>query len=340
MTNSTASSLPLQLGTSLLTLLGRLGQWIFARFMTNPVQNSGLIVLAIALTFSASNALFWQTGRHPAPLFSTGTSAPAFIGQPEAPHPAPLPAPLRDRTTSAVEIQAPAQPAPSLPLEEGLGHEVNNDQLRSAQTILSTLGLYEGKIDGFYGPATAAALRAFELRNGYPPKGALTPEIISKILAAPTNNQPSAPRVIASEQVAVRTALQETTPPAQTPEPQLAEQPHTADPLAIIAQSVAAQNGTVPAPLVTAAVQPAAAQPVDTAQPLPAPLDPSVDSELIKKIQRGLSSLAFLHGAIDGVAGDETARAIREFEVFNNLQVTGRISPELVDLLISVGAAI
>lgn len=67
---------------------------------------------------------------------------------------------------------------------------------------------------------------------------------------------------------------------------------------------------------------------------------PATNPELVMKIQRGLASLGFLYGAIDGKAGDATARAIRQFEIFSNLDVTGEISPELVDLLQAAGATI
>ncbi len=64
------------------------------------------------------------------------------------------------------------------------------------------------------------------------------------------------------------------------------------------------------------------------------------DPMIVAKVQRGLGSLGFLHGPADGVAGEATAKAIRNFEVYFNYKVTGRISPELLDLLVDNGAAI
>jgi peptidoglycan hydrolase-like protein with peptidoglycan-binding domain len=64
------------------------------------------------------------------------------------------------------------------------------------------------------------------------------------------------------------------------------------------------------------------------------------DPVTVAKVQRGLGSLGFLHGPADGVAGDATAKAIRNFEVYFNYKVTGRISPELLDLLVENGASI
>jgi peptidoglycan hydrolase-like protein with peptidoglycan-binding domain len=64
------------------------------------------------------------------------------------------------------------------------------------------------------------------------------------------------------------------------------------------------------------------------------------DPVTVAKVQRGLGSLGFLHGPADGVAGEATAKAIRNFEVYFNYKVTGRISPELLDLLVQNGASI
>jgi hypothetical protein len=64
------------------------------------------------------------------------------------------------------------------------------------------------------------------------------------------------------------------------------------------------------------------------------------DPVIVAKVQRGLASLGFLHGPADGIAGEATAKAIRNFEVYYNYKVTGRISPELLDLLVQNGASI
>ncbi|WP_421760596.1 peptidoglycan-binding protein [Devosia sp.] len=71
-----------------------------------------------------------------------------------------------------------------------------------------------------------------------------------------------------------------------------------------------------------------------------APAFSVTDPVIVAKVQRGLGSLGFLHGPADGVAGEATAKAIRNFEVYFNYNVTGRISPELIDLLVDNGASI
>ena len=67
---------------------------------------------------------------------------------------------------------------------------------------------------------------------------------------------------------------------------------------------------------------------------------PATDGELVADIQRGLASLGFFRGQIDGNPGPETARAIREFENFHRYKITGQVQPDLIDLLRKAGATI
>ena len=55
---------------------------------------------------------------------------------------------------------------------------------------------------------------------------------------------------------------------------------------------------------------------------------------------RGLNSLGFLHGEISGIADEATSKAVRNFEVYYNYDVTGKISKGLVNLLQQAGAVI
>ncbi len=68
--------------------------------------------------------------------------------------------------------------------------------------------------------------------------------------------------------------------------------------------------------------------------------EPDPQREFVAAVQRGLASLGFLHGEIDGIAGEATARAIRNFEVFNNYPVTGEVTPELIDMLQAANASL
>jgi len=68
--------------------------------------------------------------------------------------------------------------------------------------------------------------------------------------------------------------------------------------------------------------------------------DASGNSDIVASVQRGLNSLGFLHAKVSGIADEATAKAIRNFEVYFNYNVTGRVTRQLVDLLEQNGAVI
>jgi len=99
-------------------------------------------------------------------------------------------------------------------------------------------------------------------------------------------------------------------------------------------------------PTIAVHAQPAPEASADTAQAMPGAIAPadakdaSTDPTIVGEVQRGLNSLGFLHQQVDGVAGEATAKAIRNFEVYFNYNVTGRVTRDLVKLLQQNGAVI
>jgi len=148
----------------------------------------------------------------------------------------------------------------------------------------------------------------------------------------------------------VQAVAMTTRPPATKPAPvqQVAAAPavETAAPAQPAAQVAMAAPVAVPGkPLVVAEPEPETIPevPVLETDAKPEDLMPAfsvTDPVIVAQVQRGLGSLGFLHGPADGVAGEATAKAIRNFEVYYNYKVTGRISPELLDLLVQNGASI
>jgi peptidoglycan hydrolase-like protein with peptidoglycan-binding domain len=250
---------------------------------------------------------------------------------------------------------------------------VGNSDAFAVQKKLTELGLFNGKVDGFYGPMTANAIRAFELRNGMAPTGALTRNVIDAILRADLSG--AAPVVVPApvQQAVVPPVVVQSAPQPQADRlvarlPALSPVDQAVDTIGNAAAQtidsiVAAVDGgrTTPA---APAVKPVPALPLlttsQTAQQMPAPAQvaslepmsapvaapvqadvaPANNVQLVSTIQRGLASLGFYHGSIDGHPGDGTARAIREFENFHSYRVTGQVNPDLVGLLRQAGASI
>jgi peptidoglycan hydrolase-like protein with peptidoglycan-binding domain len=409
MTASTLSRLPLLAGGVLAAGLGRAGHWTLERYMRAPLASTGLLLMVTMTAMAASNALYNQHQRHPAPFFSPSTTVPQAVSDqgaaqvlapvPETASPqiqqaqTATPVTVTQETTGSVAAPAP-QVIPDAP--------VGNKDAFAVQKKLFELGLFQGTVDGFYGPMTARAIRSFEERNGLTPTGALTPAVIDAILRADANGR--VPVALAAPQPVAQPAPVQVVQPAPAPvvqqavvapvkpAPQPAPAPiqqqaavqlpaltpvdQAVDTVGNAAAStidsiVAAVGGSqrttppaalpmmpvtnqpMPAPVQVASLEPMAApQPVTAvqAEPVPdqlmataanaEPVNPANNTQLVSQIQRGLASLGFYHGSIDGHPGDATARAIREFENFHSYKVTGQVNPDLVGLLRESGASI
>ncbi|SFZ85893.1 Putative peptidoglycan binding domain-containing protein [Devosia enhydra] len=450
MTATTLTHLPLAAGGAIAHSAKRAALWGIASYMRAPLANTAITALVSFSVLAGSNALYLQKGEHPAPLFGVNREAPAPVAPPAETAPA---VPVLRETARVPAMATPQREttgsvaAPRTAPEGAIG----NKDVFEVQRKLQAMGLFTDRVDGFYGPKTASAIRAFEQRQGLTPRGELSREIVQKILAtsiaspAPAAVQRATPEPVAAPQqasvpraeplplvapavapvsgpvnavnalIAPPPAPSAQIPAATTPAAvplaatvtpltlggaaaMAAQQPRdglrrelpatpqqamdiavetAGDAIETIIQGVQsvamtsppAQAQPAPAPAQIAAIQPMPAlpQPMPTA-PTPTPPAPVTaaalpqavqastaatttasigaaafsphDREVVARIQRGLASLGFLHGPADGVAGEATARAIRNFEVYYNYDVTGRVAPELVDLLLDKGAVL
>lgn len=215
MTASTLTQLPLMAGSALFGTLSRAGVWTFSRYMRAPLASTGLLAMVTMTALAGSNALFFQTAEHPSPFFV-----------PAREHVAPLPTPVVERPDSqAGAIDAlPAVPAAAVTSSETTGSvapvpslpdgPVGNAQMFEVQKKLFELQLFTGKVDGYYGPKTAEAIRAFETRNGMKPTGANDPAVFAVILSSD-----SAGRATTSVPTQPQAAIAPTPAPAAVPQP-------------------------------------------------------------------------------------------------------------------------
>ena len=380
MTATTFSRLPLLAGSAVAATLGRAGLWTLARYMRAPLASTGLLAMVTLTALAASNALYFQTARHPAPFFAPAYGVPTPVAAPlvapvPAQHTAVLPAVSSDTTGGIAPLPqvAPAQAV----IPEG---PVGNKDAFAVQKKLAELGLFTGTVDGFYGPMTASAIRSFEARNGMTPTGALTPGVIDAILRSDAAGRVPVAQQVAPVQPVPVAAVQR--PQADIVVGRVAELSPVDQAVDTIGSTAASTidsivaavdggrstppqptaNAPVPrmpllassAPVQPAPIQVASLQPIAPPQPViaapPAPVSqstlastdvlPANNVQLVSSIQNGLASLGFYHGSIDGHPGDGTARAIREFENFHSYKVTGAVNPDLVDLLRQAGASI
>jgi peptidoglycan hydrolase-like protein with peptidoglycan-binding domain len=371
------SGLPFQAGQAVAAGVGRTAKWAIAAYMRAPLRNTAIAALTTFSAMAGSNALYHQSGHHPAPLFGSFDAkvetAPVMpIEKPVKLMAAPKPA---VETTGSVSQSVEAIPA----------KPIGNEDVFEIQRKLTAFKLFDGKVDGLYGPRTARAIKAFEQSVGRKATGQLTPEIIALIEntpitmdLAPATEAVVEPPVAATQSVTaeIKTetapvlALQPTEDALPAPAPLVAteEAAPAAEPEALppLEPTVKAEGITTlemtspPAEETPAAAAEDPNAPTKRAVPtiavraslpeapvasdvITTPIDVTKvanDPKVVGAIQRGLASLGFLHGEIDGVAGEATAKAIRNFEVYYNYNVTGRITPELVNLLVQNGAVI
>lgn len=108
---------------------------------------STAILMGITGSLIIGNALIFQEGQHPAPLFAT-----------------------RDVTQS----QLAASTADPRQLEHVA-------LVRDVQRELRRLQVYPGSVDGLEGPATQRAVRAYERARGMPETGKVTPRLLARL---------------------------------------------------------------------------------------------------------------------------------------------------------------
>jgi len=183
MTASTLTQLPLLAGSALLGTVGRAGLWTLSRYMRAPLASTGLLAMVSLTALAGSNALFFQTAVHPSPFFTPSRDEVAPLPTPAVERPA------APQTSAALALpQLPAaspETTGSVPavVEQAVPDApVGNAQMFAVQKKLLELQLFQGKVDGYYGPKTAEAIRAFEQRNGMTPTGANDPLVIEAIL--------------------------------------------------------------------------------------------------------------------------------------------------------------
>lgn len=334
MNQTSTASLPTAIGMAILSLAGRGIAWSAGKIMHAPMTATGVALVAGLSLMAMANALFMQEGYHPAPLFGAPAArAPAPV-DPVIERPAELVAPPRP---AAERAPAPEpEPAPEPVADEPQTQQapaIGNADIAELQKKLKDMGIFEGMVDGYYGPKTADAIRAFESRTGLPRTGAATPEVIEAV----RNASLAQPEASAQPQ-----------PEAQAqsaPEPQAMPAPVTAQPAAQdIAALIAgdqARADSVSSGAADTQVVDAQARAPDTAiaaAPADAQIPAARDRDLVRAVQRGLAQLGFLQAPADGVVSESTAEAIRKFEIFHNYPTTGQVTYDLVDMLAAAGA--
>ena len=197
-----------------------------------------------------------------------------------------------------------------------LGVAARADELtKSVQTQLKELGFYYAEISGTAGAETTAAIRRYQIRNGYEVTGTLTEETLKGLglAKAPAKAAPAPPKKDApidlrrdeTDAESDRNFLKR-----EAARERSARDPSTVSPPAPL--NPPADPGT------EAYASIFARTPYESA---PA----EVQVSTLRKAQSALARGGYYHGAIDGTPGPATEEALLSYQRRRNLTMTGRL---------------
>lgn len=379
MTVEAMSSLPFQAGSAVAAAAGRSALWAVSIYMRQPLRNTALAALIGLSAMAGSNALYKQAHHHPAPLFGTFDQAAPAVKKAKssavlpAAKPKKLAQPVSPETTGSLsepaavetigndDVLAMQQKLVALGMLDGKADGMFGP--RTAKAIKAFETSVGRSPRGLLTPTIVAMIRDAQIPAPVAPAPA-APVVAQSTLPALVVPKATTPAPAVTARIAPPTLAAPrtvTSEPLPAPAPLLgdASKPTVAAsaPVEVAALEAPAETAALPDPASTVtkrSVQtiavhaaPAAGEDAAEAQPMPddlAPItegeDASTDHDVVSAVQRGLNSLGFLHQQVDGVAGEATAKAIRNFEVYYRYDVTGRVTRELVRLLKQNGAVI
>ncbi|MDO3432502.1 peptidoglycan-binding domain-containing protein [Rhizobium sp. CBN3] len=260
----------------------------------NPSVAGGTIAFFVIFSFVAANALWYQPGLHPHPIFRTrDPQSPNVLGarRPTDEQPAEVTTFRIERPEDAATTSGTPAPAAAAQQPSQLVMDIQQQLVRR--------GLYNGTADGIIGPRTSAAILFFQETVGMAQTGEATPEVLA----------------------ALRTdAAGPSTVPVEKPPEDVTSKAAAEDPVAAAIRSAEKTVKTAPS----------------AAKQLPSSELATVD--LVLKIQKGLSNMAYANVGVDGVAGEQTRAAIRHFQKHYNLPENGEPNEAVLKKLKEIGA--
>lgn len=275
-----------------------------AAIAENPVLVGSSTAFLVVLFYVSANALWNQPYRHPGPLMETrfvvqrAAPAPQPVAQPAA-RPAPLMQPTSEVTNSVSSGDEPASAAPlqASPVQE---------RTMRVQIALESLGLYRGTVDGLMGPQTRAAIAGYQKTLGMEATG----EIDDRLMEALGIGAARPPR---------------------------ADQPASAPPPLPSATAAAPEQAYAAVPVAAPVPRSRDAATANTADLLrEARAAVAVQADVVR-VQAGLRAFGNEGIEIDGVIGEKTRSAIREFQALFRLPVTGEPDDELLAKMQEIG---
>lgn len=271
-----------------------------AAIAENPVLVGSSTAFLVVLFYVSANALWNQPYRHPGPLMET-----RFVVERPAPPPLPVSRPATMmRPTSEVTNSVPPAPEPAATVDARPSPVL--ERTMRVQIALESLGLYRGTVDGLMGPQTRAAITGYQKTLGMEGTGEIDDRLLDALGIA-TDRQTN--RALPAEP--------QPAPRATAPADDAPEQAYAAVPVA--------------APVPRSRDAAAATDLLREARAVAA-----IQADVVR-IQAGLRAFGNEGIEIDGVMGEKTRAAIREFQSLFRLPVTGEPDAKLLAKMQEIG---
>ncbi len=139
----------------------------------NKALTAGAALSLLVMGTVFANAIWYQPGKHPSPLFSTRTAQETVET-----------AKVKTKSEPSLTISAPAEVPAS---------KASADLLREIQTALSVRGYYDGKLDGVYGSRTDKAISTFQSDQGLTVDGEPTVRLLTQVLLSASSRPQEVP---------------------------------------------------------------------------------------------------------------------------------------------------
>jgi peptidoglycan hydrolase-like protein with peptidoglycan-binding domain len=305
-----------------------------------PSIAGGSAAFAVIFGFVAVNALFYQSGRHPAPILPTRgavaeSQQAAVMPDEDLVRQAIQSSPEREVTTYKIERQEDNPATASIPVPShrpgadrpaeienaSLAPETAESALPEPDSVLTAIqaelkrkGFYGGEIDGLMGPMSAAAISNWQKKAGMAVDG-VPSESVLESLKIGGRPDPLVKRVEPAVTVPTAAPTPSDKPATEVradvrPKPSAPSEPSLRD-------LINASSGSAAGTVATIAAG---------------------GDETVRRIQSGLANIAYADIAVDGVAGEQTKNAIRAFEKHYRLPVTGEPNEAVLRKLQEIGA--
>ena len=170
-----------------------IGLRLWATVADHPIDSAAILCSSAASLIIIVNAIFLQSGQHPAPFFANPTAQAADNRPTATIPPPPLPPPWpADKLVDA----APARTAPVVrtsqaasahrndPIGDLIGTSITSPaRIAAVQRALSDFGYGQLRASGTLDEPTGAAITKFEIEHKLPVTGRLSDRLLSELAA-------------------------------------------------------------------------------------------------------------------------------------------------------------